>query len=108
MRLVQSSSKNQSVDTFKRLQAFTCASRYIYRTRVSPILKQLGRYRRLLEVMIGFICILTLVQMILTAFSMLFGSWLQPVAAGTFFWTILLWLLVVLEEWTSGRPWTIF
>jgi len=35
--------------------------------------------------MIGFICILTLVQMILTAFSMLFGSWLQPVAAGTFF-----------------------
>jgi len=76
--IVQSSLKNQSVDTYKRLQAFTCASRYIYRIRVSPILKQLGRYRRLLELMIGFICILTLVQMILTAFSMLFGLGCSP------------------------------
>src|SRR3974390_5445 len=106
--LVQSSLKNLRNDICSRWQVFICGSRSIYRTRVSPIAKQLQRLRTLFGWTSVFIFIHILDKMIQTVFLTLFGSWWQVVIVGTFFWTTSLWLLAVLEEKTSGRPWTIF
>src|SRR6266852_36437 len=106
--LVLSSLKNLSSDSCRLLQESASRSRFIYRTRVSPLLKRIRRLRTLLGWMIVSICILTLAQMILIVFWTLFDSCLPVVAVVVFCLTTLLWLLAVLEEKTSGQPWTIF
>src|ERR1700761_1562608 len=106
--LVQYFSKSLSNDFCKRSQELLCRSRYIYRTQVSPRLKQCRRLKKLLEWTIAFMSTLILAQMILTVFWTLFGSSLPVVAVGTFCLITLLWLLVALEELTSGKPWIIF
>src|SRR5882724_3289700 len=106
--LALSSWKNLSNFSYKQLQEFISRSRYIYRMYLSPPLKRIRRLRTLLGWTTVCIFTLTLAQMILTQFWILFGSWLPVVAVVGFCLTISLWSLVVLEEKTSGQPWTIF
>src|SRR6266699_1472333 len=106
--LALSSWKNLSNVFYKQLQEFTSRSRFIYRTHVSPLLRYIRRLRTLLGWTIVSIFTLTSAQMILTQFWTLLGSWLPVVAVVAFFLTTSLWLLVVLEEKTSGQPWIIF